>query len=85
MSVVNQPLVNTKNVIVITPLSTKMPWPVDIEGPFGLRVKLPRALFTTHGEGFTLFLLKLNVKQESPENQFVYGLQFDPQESHPSL
>ena len=36
-------------------LFTKLPWPGDSEGPFGLRVKLPPAhLSTTHGGGFTL-------------------------------
>ena len=42
------------------------------KGPFGLRVKLPSAhLSTTHGKGFTLSLLMLNVKQESCEYQFL--------------
>ena len=42
------------------------------KGPFGLRVKLPLAhLFTTHGGGFTLSLLSLNVKQGSCEYQLL--------------
>ena len=42
------------------------------KGPFGLRVKQPPAhLSATHGGGFTLFLLVLNVKQESCEYQFL--------------
>ena len=42
------------------------------KGPFGLRVKLPPAhLSTTHGGGFTLSLLMLNVKQETCEYQFL--------------
>ena len=42
------------------------------KGPFGLRVKLPLAhLFTTHGGGFTLSFLSLNVKQGSCEYQLL--------------
>ena len=42
------------------------------KGPFGLRVKLPPAhLSITHGEGFTLSLLMLNVKRGSCEYQFL--------------
>ena len=47
--------------------------------PRGLHFWLPPAhLSTTHSGGFTLSLLKLNVKQESCEYQFLYSLWFDP-------
>ena len=47
-------------------LFTKLPRPGDSEGTFrSLRVKLPPAhLSTTHGGGFTISLLMLNVQQE---------------------
>ena len=38
----------------------------------------PAHLSTTHSGGFTLSLLKLNVKQESCEYQLLYSLWFDP-------
>ena len=59
-------------VIVITFYSTSCLGQETVKGPFGLRVKLPPAhLSTTHGGGFTLSLLVLNVKQESCEYQFL--------------
>ena len=59
-------------VIVITFYSPSCLGQETAKGPFGLRVKLPPAhLSTTHGGGFALFLLMLNVKQESCEYQFL--------------
>ena len=63
-------------ILVITFYSPSCLGQETAKGPFGLRVKLPTAhLSTTHGGGFTLSLLVLNVKQESWEYQFlVFGL-----------
>ena len=59
-------------VIVITFYSPSCLGQETAKGPFGLLVKLPPAhLSTTHGGGFTLSLLMLNVKQESGEYQFL--------------
>ena len=59
-------------VIVITFYSPSCLGQETAKGSFGLRVKLPPAhLSTTHGGGFTLSLLMLNVKQESCEYQFL--------------
>ena len=59
-------------VIAITFYSPSCLGQETTKGPFGLRVKLPPAyLSTTHGRGFTLSLLMLNVKQESCEYQFL--------------
>ena len=45
------------------------------KGPFGLQVTLPSAhLSTTHGGGFTLSLVMLNVKEESCECQVLLSL-----------
>ena len=52
-------------VIVITFYSPTCLGQETAKGPFGLLVKLPPAhLSTTHGGGFTLSLLMLNVKTE---------------------
>ena len=62
-------------VFVITFYSRSCLGQETTKGPFGLRVKLPPAhLSTTHGGGFTLSLLMLNVKQESCEYQFLKSL-----------
>ena len=59
-------------VIVITFYSPSCLGQETAKGAFGLLVKLPPAhLSTTHGGGFTLSLLMLNVKQESCEYQFL--------------
>ena len=59
-------------VIVITFYSPSCLGQETAKGPFGLRVKLPPAhLSTTHGGGFTLSFLMLNIKQESCEYQFL--------------
>ena len=65
-----------KNIpFVITSYSPNCFGQETAKGPFGLRVKLPPAhLSTTHGGGFTLSLLMLNVKQESCEYQFLESL-----------
>ena len=58
--------------IVITFYSPSCLGQGTAKGPFGLRFKLsPAHLSTTHREGFTLSLLKLNVKQGSRENLFI--------------
>ena len=52
------------NIFVITFYSPSCLGQETAKGPFDLRVKLPAAhLSTTHGGGFTLSLLMLNVKQ----------------------
>ena len=59
-------------VIVITFYSPSYLGPETVKGPFGLPVKLPPAhLFATHGGGFALSFLMLNIKQESCEYQFL--------------
>ena len=61
-----------ESVIVITFYSPSCLGQETAKGPFGLPVKLPPAhLSTTHGGGFTLSFLMLNVKQESCEYQFL--------------
>ena len=61
-----------KILIVITFYSPSCLGQETAKGPFGLRVKLPPAhLSITHGGGFTLSLLMLNVKQGSCEYQFL--------------
>ena len=58
--------------IVITFYSPSCLGQETAKGPFGLRVKLPPGhLSTTHGGGFTLSLLMLNVKQGRCEYQFL--------------
>ena len=59
-------------IIVITFYSPSCLGQETAKGPFDLRVKLPPAhQSTTHGGGFTLSLLMLNVKQESYKYQFL--------------
>ena len=59
---------NCNFVIVIAVYSPSCLGQETAKGPFGLRVTLlPAYLSTTHGRDFTLFLLMLNVKQESCE------------------
>ena len=62
-------------VIEITFYSSSCLGQETAKGPFRLRVKLPPAhLSTTHGGGFILSLLMLNVKWESCEYQFLLSL-----------
>ena len=62
----------SRSAIAITFYSPSCLGQETAKGPFGLRVKLPHAhLSTTHGGGFILSLLMLNVKQESCEYQFL--------------
>ena len=51
-------------VIVITTLSTKLPWPGKGEGTFrsSSQAATRPLVYTTHGGGFTLSLLMLNMK-----------------------
>ena len=54
------------------------------KGPFGHPIKLPLAhLSSTHSGGFTLPLLRLNVKQGSFEYQLLQSLVWPDRESNP--